>query len=287
MWNVMFPSILAALLIAAPLYCASLKEALTFHASFDGSTDAAYAAGDPRIYTAPAYKEQRQAKPGIDSPDIEIAKGEGRFGDALRFKQKNTRAIFFQAAKNVAFDAKNWSGTVSFWLRLDPDADLAPGFCDPIQVTDKAYNDSAIWVDFTKDDKPRHFRLGVFGELKVWNPKDVPSDKNPDFNNRLVVVQKPPFSRAKWTHVVITYQGLGSGNGLAKLYLDGALQGTAQGIRESFAWDPSLGALRLGVAYVGLFDELAVFDRPLEEKEVKQLHALKKGVAELHRGMRR
>ncbi|MBL8229705.1 MAG: LamG domain-containing protein [Bryobacterales bacterium] len=276
--------LIAALLLSVSLHAASLKDALTFHASFDGKTDAAFALGDPRIHSALNYKAQKEAKPGLDSPDIEPAKGEGRFGDALRFKQKNTRAIFYQAAKNIAFDPKNWSGTVSFWLRLDPDADLAPGFCDPIQVTDKAYNDSAIWVDFTKDEKPRHFRLGVFGELKVWNPKDTPADKNPDFNNRLVVVQKPPFTRAKWTHVVVTYQSLGSGNGWAKLYLDGALQGTAQSIRETFAWDPAMGALRLGVAYVGLFDELAVFNRPLDDKEVKRLHGLKKGVSELHRG---
>lgn len=279
--------IFAALLIAAPLfsssllYSASLKEALTFHASFDGKTDAAYAAGDPRIYTAPTYKEQRQAKPGLDAPAIELAKGEGRFGDGLRFKQKNERAVFYQGAKNVPIDSKNWNGTVSFWLRLDPDADLAPGYCDPIQVTDKAYNDSAVWVDFTKDDKPRHFRLGVFGELKSWNPKDIAPDKNPDFLNRLVVVKKTPFSRARWTHVVVTYQALGSGNGTAKLYLDGKLQGTAQGIRESFVWDPSLGALRLGLSYVGLFDDLSVFNRPLTEKEVLQLHGLKKGVSEL------
>ena len=44
-------------------------------------------------------------------------------------------------------------------LKLDPETDLEPGFCDPLQITDKAYNDSAVWVDFPKDDIPRHFRL--------------------------------------------------------------------------------------------------------------------------------
>jgi hypothetical protein len=56
-------------------------------------------------------------------------------------------------------------GTLSFWLRLDPQKDLAPGFTDPIQLTDKAYNDSAVWVDFTKDDVPRYFRCARFRRL--------------------------------------------------------------------------------------------------------------------------
>ena len=68
--------------------------------------------------------------------------------------------------------------------------DLKPGFCDPIQITDKAYNDSAIWADFTKDDKPRHFRLGVFGALKSWNPENLPTDRNSVFLKRLVVVKR-------------------------------------------------------------------------------------------------
>ena len=63
------------------------------------------------------------------------------------------------------------------------------------QITDKAYNNSAIWVDFTKDERPRHFRLGVFGELKSWNPNNLPGDKNPAFGARLVVEPKHPFAR--------------------------------------------------------------------------------------------
>ncbi|MFN0170186.1 MAG: LamG-like jellyroll fold domain-containing protein [Bryobacteraceae bacterium] len=262
----------------------ALESALTFHAAFDGGTDAAFALGDKRLYTADDYKVQDQATPGLGNPDVEIARGQGRFGDALHFRKKNSKAIFYHATSNVAFDPKNWNGAVSFWLKLDPDQDLEPGYCDPIQVTDKAYNDSAIWVDFTKDDKPRHFRLGVFGDLKTWNPQDVPPDKNPDFVKRLVIVKKTPFSREKWTHVAVTHSGLGSGNGSARLYLNGQLQGSAQGIKEPFTWDMKKGAIRLGLSYVGRFDDLALFNRELTEAEVKALYRLKKGVAELHKG---
>ncbi|MEO8130862.1 MAG: LamG-like jellyroll fold domain-containing protein [Bryobacteraceae bacterium] len=250
---------------------ADLKSDLVFYADFDSSLDARVAKGDKRLYSAASYKEQAAAKPGLDGTDVELAAGVGRNGSgALRFRKKNTKAVFFRAENNVPFNAANWSGTLSFWLNLSPDQDLEPGFSDPIQLTDKAYNDSAIWVDFSKDDKPRHMRLGVFGALKAWNPQDLPPDTNPAFNNRLVVVKQPPFARGKWTNVVVVYKGLG-GNGSATLYLDGVSQGTTSGIREPFSWDKSLASIRLGIGYVGLMDDVAVFRRPLTAAEVRKI----------------
>ena len=178
----------------------ALKQALTFHASFDDGPDAAFAKGDRRIYTAPSYDEQDKALPGIGNPDVEIVEG-GRFGYALQFNKKNVHAIFYRGEDNVSFNEGNWTGSVSFWLNLNPDEDLEPGYCDPIQITDSAYNDSAVWVDFTRDDTPRHFRLGVFGDLKAWNPEELQPNDNPDFLNRLVVVSQHPSSEAsgrKW-----------------------------------------------------------------------------------------
>ena len=177
--------------------------------------------------------------------------------------------MFFRGERNVGLAR----GTFSFWLKLDPQKDLEPGFCDPVQITDKAYNDSAIWVDFTKDEVPRHFRLGVFGSLKAWNPKDIPPDKNPDFTKRLIVVERPPFSRESWTHIAITWTGLDAGGaGSASLFLNGKRIGSATGIREPFEWDPNRLAIRLGVNYTGLMDEVAVFDRVLTEQEIATLH---------------
>jgi len=260
----------------------SLRKALTFHASFDQAVDADFALGSKQLYTATSYKKREDAKPGLHHPDVSLASGAGRFGGALKFAKKNTKAVYYPAAKNVAYQPHNWNGTVSFWLSLGPETDLEPGYCDPLQVTDEDYNDGALWVDFTKDDKPRHFRLGVFGDLKSWNPKDLPPDKNPDFLGRLVVVKKTPFARGQWTHVAITHQGLGSANGgVAKLYLDGVLQGKTPVISEPFGWDLERAAIRLGVNYVGLFDDLSVFNRELSAQEVKALYQLKDGVKSL------
>jgi hypothetical protein len=252
-------------LLATSLLAANWKKEVLFRATFDGTTAAAIAAGDKTLYSAPNYKEP--GKPGLEGSGVLHAPAGGRKGGALHFPAKNTKAIYFKAANNVNLK----DGTLSFWLQLDPNKDLAPGFCDPIQLTDKAYNNSAIWVDFTKDDTPRHFRLGVFGALKAWNPQNLESDKNPAFNNRLVVVKTPPFSRGKWTHVAIAYTGLGSPAGSATLYLNGESQGEKTGIAELFDWDMANTTIRLGVNYVGWMDDVAAFRRPLTAKEIKEL----------------
>lgn len=261
---------------------AALGEALMFHAGFDDGWDAGFALGERRLYSAASYEKQEEATPGLATFDVEIVDNAGHFQHALRFNKKNTQAIFYRAENNVAYSPTGWTGTISFWLSLDPAQDLEPGFCDPIQITDSAYNDACIWVDFTRDN-PRQFRMGVFGDLAVWNPENIPPDKNPNFTNRLVAVEQPPFARGQWTHVVIAHEGLGAGKGAARLYLNGKLQGEATGISEPFTWDVAKAAIRLGVDYVGLYDEIAIFNRPLTEEEIQALYTLEGGVAGLRR----
>ena len=259
----------------------ALASSLTFHASFDNGVDADRAAGDPLLYTAPSYEEQDQAEPGLGNPAVSVAEDAGRFGHALRFAERNQHAVFYRADGNVGYSPESWSGTVSFWLRLDPATDLAPGFCDPIQITDAAYNDAAIWVDFTAEN-PRQFRLGVFGDVEVWNPDGLGPNDNPAFTERLAVVDDWPFAGDRWTHVAVTYAGLGRPGAAATLYLDGErVPGDADDVDEPFTWDVDRGAIRLGVNYTGLFDELSLFDRPLADDEVRALHALEGGVAAL------
>ena len=260
----------------------SLRAALSFLASFDHGFPADYAYADRLLYTAPSYRSLDAAVADVVSPDIVIAKGQGRYGDALQFRKKNTQAVFYRAAVNLGLRARNASGTISFWLSLSPDADLEPGYVDPLQITDKAYNSTAIWVDFTRDDKPRHFRLGVFGDSAAWNPKNLSTDQNPVFNQRTVVVNEPPFARGQWTHVAIVFSGLGTdAGGTAKLYLNGKLAGAAEGIKEPFNWEPALATIRLGVNYVGLWDELSMYTRALSDAEVDALYRLDGGVATL------
>lgn len=155
-----------------------LADALKFHASFDQGPDADFGAGDRSIYSATSYEESDAATPGIQVPDVAIEAEVGRFGSALRFGSRNLQALFYKAKDNVNYSTTGMAGTVSFWLSLDPAVDLEPGFCDPIQITDVAYNDSAVWVDFTSEN-PRQFRLGVFGDLDLWNANNLPRPRIP------------------------------------------------------------------------------------------------------------
>lgn len=284
------PFALASVLLVATLCNAvepdreSLQKALTFHASFDGQPDADFARGDRRIYTAPAFANRKDAKAGLHRKDVEIAKGKGKFGDALRFGKNDKAVILFQGAKNMPYRDKDWSGTVSFWLSLDPDKDLEPGYCDPIQITDKKWDDSAFFVDFTKDDKPRHFRLGAYADFKLWNPKsrkfdDIPKAERP-LSEEIV---KPPFARDRWTHVAFTFRDFNTGkpDAVATLYLDGKPAGTIKDRVQTFTWDPERAVIMLGLSYIGLLDDLAIFDRALSDEEVAAIHKLDGGIKAL------
>jgi hypothetical protein len=259
----------------------NLKSALTFYASFDKDIKADFALGDPNLYTVPNRKAKDSAKVGLHKSDISRQEGKGKYGAALVFTERSRGNIYYPSEKNIAYSKENWSGAISFWLSLDPATDLEPGYCDPIQITDVSYNDAAIWVDFTKEN-PRDFRLGVIEDRDAWNPNpEGPDNENPAFINMLPAVKNPPFSKGKWTHILINFSGLNSKKGQASLYLDGELKGTRPNITNPFTWDLSDSNIYLGLGYIGLMDELSVFNRSLTEKEIETLYQLENGVKDI------
>lgn len=261
-----------------------LRLALTFHASFDNGPDADFGQGDRRIFNAPSLKPPRISTPGLPTNGVvSIARSEGKFGDALRFHRKASEVVFFQVDRNLAYAKSNWSGTVSFWLRLDPDADLEPGYCDPLQITQREWNDGALWVDFSKDERPRHFRLGAFADRAVWDPNKRDYDQVPESERPMVTVTRPPFTRARWTHVVFTFSNFNTGtpDGEAALYLDSKRQGMVSTREQTFSWEPAMAITMLGIGYTGLFDDLAFFNRALTAAEVGQLFTLPGGITAL------
>jgi hypothetical protein len=155
-------------------------------------------------------------------------------------------------------------------MRLDPDKDLKPGYCDPIQITEKAWNDAAMFVDFDKD-LPRDFRLGMFSDLKYWNPENVPWEKWPVEKRPMVTVKNPGFTRETWKHVAFSFEGINAADPKStqsSLYLDGKLQGVLQGPMR-FTWDPAKTAIMIGIEYIGDMDELMIFNRPLTAEELQ------------------
>jgi hypothetical protein len=204
-----------------------------------------------------------------------LSPGDGLRGGALKFTAKDASPIFFQGKDNLAYRDRDWQGTVSLWLRLDPEVDLEPGYCDPIQITPRQWNDAAFFVDFDEAGDPRDFRLGAFADLKVWNPSgaDVPESKRP-----LLPVTSPPFGREKWTHVAFTWTGFNRGDdsAVATLYLDGEPKGTIKGWNQQFTWGEGEECrIQVGLNYIGLFDELSCFDRALSDAEIAHLFQLR------------
>ncbi|WP_158633720.1 LamG domain-containing protein [Tautonia sociabilis] len=282
------PRRLAAVAILLPLCCVatrpapgqegmpgSMARSLTFAATFDRGLVADLAGGDPALYSSPSSKREDPVA-GIAGPGVELLAEGGRSGGALRFSRENSRAHYFRVPGNLPFEAPGgdgWSGSISYFLSLDPETDLPPmSFADPIQVTDSAWNDAAIWNDFTREN-PRIFRLGMLPDLEVWNPEMKDFETMPAAEKPVVAVEEPPFASGKWTHVVITFDRVNSGrpDGEARLFLDGQPAGTVSNRDLRYSWDPENAVIFLGLGYAGLMDDLMIFDRALSREEVGRL----------------
>lgn len=258
----------------------SFKKALTFHASFDTATAVAdFAKGDPALYNAPGLKATNRIAGLPASAYVTRPSDGGKFGGHLQFHKNSPEMIFFRAEKNFAYSTNGFAGTVSFWLNLTPDTDLAPGYTDPIQITSKQWDDAAFFVEFTRDEKPREFRLGAYADTKVWNPKNQPWDKMPFAEKPLLKVERPPFQRGQWTHVAFTFDRYNTGraNAPTRLYLNGEPAGEFTRL-QTFTWNIADAKIMLGLSYIGGLDELSLFNKALTPREVKKLYSLKNGV---------
>jgi hypothetical protein len=260
-----------------------LKESLTFHASFDNGSDADFAKGDGTIYTMVMTRPDQVYEPGLPGEVVEDEGG--RFGNCLFFNTpeeiKGTRT-FFKLKDNLPYLEKDWSGTISFWIRVTPDEDLLPGYTDPIQLTPRSALDGCLWVDFSLDEH-RQFRMGAFPDKQYWNPQNKPNKNIPDNERPLIPVVDPPFTRDHWSHLVMTFEGFNNQDkqGVAKLYIDGKLHDSLTGWEQIYNWDIEAAQIRLGVNFVGALDELSCFSRALNAKEVSVLYNLENGVPSL------
>jgi hypothetical protein len=276
----------AALLLSATAGFAadnlkSLRDALTHHVSFDRTLDADFSRGDAKAHTAGSAPK---GQPAVQMSDvITIAPGAGKFGGALQVTKKNPFRPYYNGPGVLDYKAANWSGSVSIWLRLTPDEDLEPGYCDPVQIVGGDNKKGFMFLEWSKDEKPREFRYAIRPLVELWNPQNKDWAKMTDAERPAVNLKTAPFSRTKWTHALFTFDRLNAGKaGVGKLYLDGKPMGTIKGWDLTLGWEPEKVQLVLGAAYVGLMDDLAVFNRALTDAEVKQVYALKNGIKDLH-----
>src|SRR5262245_52073523 len=95
--------LIVVLLLPAP---ADLGKDLLFHAGFDGSIDADFGAGDRALYHG-FGTPLKDVKPGLPE-GAEIAKGAGKYGDALRFPKKIKQIVFYKAKQHVAWTERDF-----------------------------------------------------------------------------------------------------------------------------------------------------------------------------------
>jgi len=271
--------------IAQDSLVSSLRKALSFHASFDNDADADFARGDRAIWQATSMNMRNAASKGLPTTgEVQQEKTSGRFGGAIIFSKSTGPMVFYQTDKNFPAPVRNWSATVSFWLSTDPQNGLLEGFCDPIQITSKQWDDAAMFVEFEKRASGIPFRLGVYADKKVWNPTGRNFDDIPMAERPLAAVEKPPFAKGRWTHVAFSLANFNTDqpNGTAILYLDGIQVGELASRVQTFTWEPQQAAAMLGLNYIGWMDDLAFFDRELSAEEITALFSLKNGAKELH-----
>jgi hypothetical protein len=252
----------------------SWLDALTFYASFDGSFSADLAGGDAVLYTAPSWTDLEAAEPVSAAHEALVRFEErGRFGEALRFQTDWDPIVFYKAADNIAYRAADWSGTFSFWLRIVPDAELEPGYSDPFIVTDKNWDDASLYVDFTQDDRPRHFRFAAFSGRAFWNPEGRAWEQVLPADRPMIDLEQTPFHEGAWTHVAFTFQHFNDGaeKGILTGYLNGEQVGRLADRAFSLAWQTDRTLMAIGRHYAGALDELAVFDRALTDEEIASL----------------
>lgn len=268
------------LCLASPLVAQdALKSALVFHASFDSTLNADFSKGDKTC----VIKKGKDFIPCVPNDDVKLVAAGGRFGGCVHFPKKGATRPQYTGVNMLGYNDRSWSATVSVWLRLTPDEDLEPGYCDPVQITGDDTKKGYIFLEFSKDETPRFFRYAVRPLFHIWNPTnvqwaDIPFEKRP-----MVQVAKPPFNREKWTHVAFTLANVNdkAAKPSGSLFTDGQLKGRIENWDLTFGWDPASVALVLGASYVGHQDDLAVFDRALTDAEVARLFNLDGGVAAL------
>jgi hypothetical protein len=266
--------------LALPAAEGDLRRGLTFHAGFDGRFEATLSADDP----ACRVRSGGKLSPATANADMKCA-DDGRFGGCLVFPRKGATRPEFAATKSLAYGPTSWSATVSLWLRTDPDKDLEPGYCDPLQILGDDTKKGFVFLEWSKDHAPRHFRFAVRPLFHLWNPDAVGWEQIPDEKRPMVKLEQAPFSRTRWTHVVFVLDRLNdhAAPPKARLHVDGREVGAIRGHDLTFGWDPAAVRLVLGASYVGAIDDLAAWNRALSAEEIAALHALPEGVDSLRR----
>jgi Concanavalin A-like lectin/glucanases superfamily len=252
----------------------ALHKAVTLYASFDEAVKADVGGGDLSLWTRVADEKEKGKftyEKGFDAKVLQIARDKGVAGgclEAIEVQPKNGR-LYFPAKGNIAFKKGGWGAALSVWINTDPNKLIKSKFCDPIQITQKGANNGGIWFDFN-DAKPRDMRMGTFPAV----PEGKTAIKEEDPAAPMVRVKDVGFKADDWHHIVLSWQNFDTGkkDALATLYVDGKKIGDVKDYEIAMDWDIDRAGIYIALGYVGLMDELALFNRSLTADEVALLH---------------
>ncbi|MBI4663543.1 MAG: hypothetical protein HY735_32480 [Verrucomicrobia bacterium] len=252
----------------------ALRRAVTFYASFDEAPKGDFGGGSLALRTRFNHASEPGKfvfTDGFDAAVFRVARDRGVSGGALECTDvlpRNGR-IFFPGQGNIAFRQGGWSGAVSFWINTDPNTMLKTGFCDPVQITQKGAGNGGLWVDFN-NDKPRSLRHGAFPAVAEGR-KPIPES---DPNAPIVWVKNIGFKAGDWHHVALAWKNFDTGrkDARSKLYIDGKKIGEIRDCDLRMDWELENTGIYVAVSFVGLLDELALFNRELTGAEAEHLH---------------
>jgi hypothetical protein len=230
------------------------------YASFRESANADIARGDTAATCNPEV--------------VRLEPGAGRDGGALLFSAADygwaEDEFTFAASGNFPYQTGKFDGSISMWLKCDPDLDLNDDVpVDPFHISRHAA-DGSFYLDLTRPldwryGAPRKLRFGIYG--------DSP-EQDMFVGGQLLVVGDLNWSATEWSHVVATFAGVNSGadNAVAEIYIDGQRRGWMRGYQHRLTWDIDEMTIGLGQRFAGAIDELLILDKPLGEEQVSELY---------------
>ena len=264
---------MVALLHSSVGAAADLLKGVTFYASFDKDAKADFGGGELTLSTRFNHKTEKGAfvfEKGFPQKAFRIAPGKGISGGALEAVDvlPDNGRVFFPAKGNIAHKKGGWSGSLSMWINHDPDVQLKTGFCDPVQITQKGAGNGAIWFDYNDAKPNRNLRMGTFPAITEGQPS---IQESREAFSPMIWVDRPGFKVGDWHHVALVWRNFDTGktDASAGLYIDGKLMGE---IRKDYPismnWDLDKAGIYIAVNYIGLMDELALFNRELTPAEI-------------------
>ena len=178
--------------------------------------------------------------------------------------------------RQSAFD-----GTVSVWLRDDPDAGLASEFpVDPFHIS-RHPADGSFYLDLTRLNDwrygcPRKLRFGIYGDSQA---------QDMFVGGQLIFVGDLGRIDQQWHHIAATWRNANSGreDAAGALYVDGVLRGWMEGYEHRLSWDIDQMTIGLGPRYVGEMDELLILDVALSPEQIAAMQGLGRPVGDLLR----